>query len=140
MALSPDRAKVLLAEIESQLVSAMHAYLPLGGAPPCAVTVGSEGGQESIGLVPILDVRDRHLTLKRAVQASGADGVVFVYDGFIQSADKVKVDAVLVVVASRWGTEAYATPYRRENGRVTVLRRLPAPEGVAEAYADLFAA
>lgn len=139
MALSPERAKVLLAEVENQLVSAMHAYLPLGGAPPCAVTVGKEGENETMGLVPILDVRDRLSILKHAVKASEADGLVFVYDGFIQSADGVKLDAVLVVVASRWGTEAYATPYRRESGRVVVLRKLPAPEGVAESYASLFA-
>lgn len=118
----------------------MHATLPLGGSPPMAVTVSEEDGRETLGMVPILDVSQRHAALAQAVEATKADGLVFVYDGFIQSADKVQVEAVLIVVASRWETRAYATPYRREAGKIVVMRRLDAPPDVAQAYAALFPA
>ena len=138
MALSPERTRDLLAEVGQQVLGAMHATLPLGGSPPVVVTVGDEDGRETLGMVPLLDVRDRFSALRQAVAQTRADGFVFAYDGFVQSADKVQVEAVLLVLASRWEVTAYATPYRREAGRIVVLQRLNAPPDVATAYAAVF--
>lgn len=140
MPLPRERVERILDEIETQTVAATHGNLTFGAPQPAAIVLAEVNGQETLGLVPLLDIRSRFEAIREAVESMQADGFVFVYDGFVRSPEGEDADAVLVVRVSRWAARAYATPYIRDvHGTLTFTAPLQAPPGVQEEYQRVFA-
>lgn len=102
-----------------------------------ALVLGRSGAHDTIATVQILDIEQRVPCLRMAVRKLNAHAFVFVYDGFITNGDR-KIDALLSVMGTRWGTfTASATPYKHAGLGAVFEDTIDAP-GAVEPYRSIF--
>ncbi len=131
-----------LAEAATEVLAAAMAAKASSPTPvrvqALALVLGHKDGKDLIATVQILDVEQRVLSLRFAVKKLDADAFIFVYDGFITNERQQRLDALLAVTGTRWGTfTASATPYRHVGLGAAFDTPVEAP-GAVEAYRGVF--
>ncbi len=133
--------EVQLAEAAVEVLASAMAVKAASPTPirvqALALVLGREGEKDIIATVQILDAEQRVESLRFAVKKLHGHAFIFVYDGFITNGPQ-KLDALLTVTGTKWGTfNASATPYRHAGLGAVFDEVIEAP-GVIDSYKAVF--
>ena len=122
-----------------RVVRRQLAFGPKGILPPYGVMVKLlEDGPAELIPYTFLDIGQRYQILRKLVEDKQADGLMFMWEGFVEHGPRLRQPAVLVVSASAEAAKGFAVPFELSPFGNRPAATVEVPSSVVEEYRKLF--